>query len=82
MNAAWRVNCREIIETASFNKFLLDFCSIAYICLFYLLFLFIGICLQLFLISTDLVFVCSGLAYEIYNGGGSSMHIYCVVSLI
>ncbi len=23
--------------------------------------------------------VCSGLAYEVYSGGGSSMYVYCVV---
>ncbi len=30
-------------------------------------------------IDIDPVFVCSGLAYDIYSGGGPSTYVYCVV---
>ncbi len=47
-----------------------------------LLFKFIGICLQLVPMSTDIHHVlcnCFGLTYEMCSTGGSSMYVYCIL---
>ncbi len=82
MDAVCWVRWGEGIKTI-INRFFLKtsfHASFSFIYLCYI-FLFFGLCLLLLLVPFDIesCFVCLGLAYEIYSGGGPSMYIYCVV---
>ncbi len=75
---SWGKGIETPYSTGSSLRPLSMHCLLSFI---FITFLILGLCVLLLLVSRyRSCLVCSGLAYEIYSGGGPSMYIYCVVS--
>ncbi len=74
---------RRRYRNSILNRFLLKTSFHALLTFIYFCYLFdslvFGLWLLMLIVSLDIDLVCSGLANEIYRGGGPSMYVYCVV---